>query len=100
MFLSPRPPLRHATQQLRTRFISSSASLRHENPLGLPRNTSRPAPQIPRRTGLPAKRPIANVKKVVAVASGKGGVGKSTVAGMLGSRSQTHIGNRRFGLSQ
>ena len=29
------------------------------------------------------KRPIPNVKKVVAVASGKGGVGKSTIAGMF-----------------
>lgn len=35
---------------------------------------------MPRRA-LPPKRGIPNVKKVVAVASGKGGVGKSTVAG-------------------
>ncbi|KAI0258261.1 P-loop containing nucleoside triphosphate hydrolase protein [Gloeopeniophorella convolvens] len=34
---------------------------------------------MPRR-GLPPKRGIPNVKKVVVVASGKGGVGKSTVA--------------------
>lgn len=33
--------------------------------------------------GVPAaKRPIPHVKRVIAVASGKGGVGKSTVAGM------------------
>ena len=80
MVLSLHPPLRHATQLL-TRFITNSACVRHENPLGLPKNTSRPAPQIPRRSGPPAKRAITNVKKVVAVASGKGGVGKSTVAG-------------------
>ncbi|KAG8986339.1 hypothetical protein FRB95_005354 [Tulasnella sp. JGI-2019a] len=35
---------------------------------------------MPRRGGLPSKRPIPNVKRVVAVASGKGGVGKSTIA--------------------
>lgn len=32
---------------------------------------------------LPKRKPIAGVKKVVLVASGKGGVGKSTVAGYL-----------------
>jgi len=31
--------------------------------------------------GLPERRPIKNVSKVVAVSSAKGGVGKSTVAG-------------------
>lgn len=31
--------------------------------------------------GLPGKLPIAGVKQVIVVASGKGGVGKSTVAG-------------------
>jgi hypothetical protein len=31
--------------------------------------------------GLPKKMPIAGVKNVVVVASGKGGVGKSTTAG-------------------
>ncbi|PPQ98317.1 hypothetical protein CVT26_013636 [Gymnopilus dilepis] len=35
---------------------------------------------MPRRGGPIQKRPIAHVDKVVAVASGKGGVGKSTVA--------------------
>jgi predicted GTPase len=30
---------------------------------------------------LPEKRPIANVKHVIAVSSAKGGVGKSTIAG-------------------
>jgi ATP-binding protein involved in chromosome partitioning len=40
------------------------------------------APSLPRMSrGLPTKRSIPNVKHIVAVASGKGGVGKSTTAG-------------------
>lgn len=31
-------------------------------------------------SGLPEKRPITNVRKVIAVSSAKGGVGKSTIA--------------------
>lgn len=31
--------------------------------------------------GLPKQKPIAGVKQVIVVASGKGGVGKSTTAG-------------------
>jgi hypothetical protein len=31
--------------------------------------------------GLPERRPIKDVKKVIAVSSAKGGVGKSTIAG-------------------
>lgn len=31
--------------------------------------------------GLPRKQPIPGVKKIILVASGKGGVGKSTTAG-------------------
>ncbi|PSR81324.1 hypothetical protein PHLCEN_2v6403 [Hermanssonia centrifuga] len=61
------------------RLLSSSANLWHENPLGLPKRPGS-APQIPRRNAPIQKRPIPNVKKVIAVASGKGGVGKSTVA--------------------
>jgi ATP-binding protein involved in chromosome partitioning len=38
-----------------------------------------PAPQ-PRAAAMPGKKPIPGVKHIVAVASGKGGVGKSTVA--------------------
>lgn len=33
--------------------------------------------------GLPKQKPIAGVKEVIVVASGKGGVGKSTTAGSL-----------------
>lgn len=37
---------------------------------------------IPRfQRGLPQKRKIKNVAKVIAVSSAKGGVGKSTIAG-------------------
>lgn len=39
-------------------------------------------PRFPRGPALPQKRGIPNVKKVIVVASGKGGVGKSTVAGV------------------
>jgi Mrp family chromosome partitioning ATPase len=34
------------------------------------------------KRGLPTKKQIQNVRHVVAVASGKGGVGKSTIAGL------------------
>jgi Mrp family chromosome partitioning ATPase len=33
--------------------------------------------------GLPERRRIKDVKKVIAVSSAKGGVGKSTIAGMI-----------------
>ena len=33
------------------------------------------------KKGLPVRKPIDGVKNVILVASGKGGVGKSTVAG-------------------
>ncbi|PCH41938.1 nucleoside triphosphate hydrolase protein [Wolfiporia cocos MD-104 SS10] len=60
------------------RAFATSPAVRHDNPLGLP--ARRPAPQIPRRGGPIQKRPLPYVRKVLAVASGKGGVGKSTVA--------------------
>jgi ATP-binding protein involved in chromosome partitioning len=44
-----------------------------------------------------AKRPIPHVKRVVAVASGKGGVGKSTVAGEHSlCKCSSHIVNYGF----
>lgn len=46
---------------------------------GLPRSGT--PPTFRSRKGLPEKRKIRDVKKVVAVSSAKGGVGKSTVAG-------------------
>ncbi|CAK5279812.1 unnamed protein product [Mycena citricolor] len=68
------------TRLLQTRSFFSSAFRWHENPLGLPRSGALPPPQMPRRAGAIQKRRIPNVKRVVAVASGKGGVGKSTIA--------------------
>ncbi|KAI7852098.1 P-loop containing nucleoside triphosphate hydrolase protein [Circinella umbellata] len=64
---------------LQRRLFSACRTVAHENPLGLPNHKK--APTIPRaQRGLPKKTPIPNVKNVVAVASGKGGVGKSTTA--------------------
>ncbi|THC93644.1 hypothetical protein EYZ11_006894 [Aspergillus tanneri] len=60
------------------RFFSTARVLRHDNPLGLPRSGT--PPSFPRRRGLPEKRKIRDVKKVIAVSSAKGGVGKSTIA--------------------
>ena len=59
------------------RLFRVLGAFRHENPLGLPRTGSIPRMQ----RGLPEKRKIRDVAKVVAVSSAKGGVGKSTVAG-------------------
>ncbi|GAA5907621.1 hypothetical protein JCM6882_004425 [Rhodosporidiobolus microsporus] len=60
-------------------FSTSSPSHSHDNPLGLPRNDA--PPTMPRmQRGLPQKRKLQGVKKVVVVSSGKGGVGKSSVA--------------------
>ncbi|GFZ50072.1 Iron-sulfur protein IND1 [Saitozyma sp. JCM 24511] len=50
---------------------------------GIPRRDHNPAPTIPRRGAPPVKSKIRGVKHIVVVASGKGGVGKSTVAANL-----------------
>ncbi|KAL4806389.1 P-loop containing nucleoside triphosphate hydrolase protein [Aspergillus unguis] len=60
------------------RLFSTFRVLQHDNPLGLPRSGT--PPPFPRRRGLPEKRKIRDVKKVIAVSSAKGGVGKSTIA--------------------
>ncbi|GAB7329219.1 hypothetical protein MBLNU13_g01033t1 [Cladosporium sp. NU13] len=62
------------------RFSISSKVSGHENPLGLPRSGTPPNLAARMKRGLPEKRPIANVTKVIAVSSAKGGVGKSTIA--------------------
>lgn len=63
---------------MRRRMFSTFRSLQHDNPLGLPRSGT--PPSLKSRRGLPQKRKIRDVKKVIAVSSAKGGVGKSTVA--------------------
>ncbi|KAH8816162.1 nucleotide binding protein-like protein [Xylogone sp. PMI_703] len=61
---------------MKPRLFSTLRYLQHENPLGLPRTGS-----IPRfQRGLPERRRIKDVKKVIAVSSAKGGVGKSTIS--------------------
>ncbi|KAH8096856.1 P-loop containing nucleoside triphosphate hydrolase protein [Cristinia sonorae] len=61
------------------RLLHSCPRVEHENPLGLPRRPG-PPPQMPRRNAPIQKRSLPHVKKVLVVASGKGGVGKSTIA--------------------
>jgi ATP-binding protein involved in chromosome partitioning len=61
-------------------LFRSSSVLRH-NALGLKGGAAR-VPMFQTGHGLPTKRPIPGVAHVVAVASGKGGVGKSTCAGV------------------
>ncbi|KAF2149299.1 nucleotide-binding protein 1 [Myriangium duriaei CBS 260.36] len=65
---------------MQKRLFSCARSLRHENPLGLPRSGTPPNLAARMKRGLPERRPIRDVKKVVAVSSAKGGVGKSTIA--------------------
>ncbi|CCU74364.1 unnamed protein product [Blumeria hordei] len=61
---------------IKQRLFSLARTVRHENPLGLPRQGT-----IPRfQRGLPERRRIRDVAKVIAISSAKGGVGKSTIA--------------------
>ncbi|KAJ5670987.1 hypothetical protein N7507_000114 [Penicillium longicatenatum] len=63
---------------MRRLFSTTTRALSHDNPLGLPKSGT--PPTFRSRRGMPEKRKIRDVKKVVAVSSAKGGVGKSTVA--------------------
>ncbi|KAH0130235.1 P-loop containing nucleoside triphosphate hydrolase protein, partial [Aureobasidium melanogenum] len=65
---------------MQKRLFSCLRTLQHENPLGLPRSGTPPNLRARMQRGLPEKRPIKDVKKVIAVSSAKGGVGKSTVS--------------------
>ncbi|KAG0152375.1 hypothetical protein CROQUDRAFT_719213 [Cronartium quercuum f. sp. fusiforme G11] len=96
------------TKLIQSKEFSIQTDRFHENPLGLPkRKFAEPETAGIPRTGsppslknisrsIPSKRRIANVKKVLVVASGKGGVGKSTVSAnlamALGRRSSMKIG--------
>lgn len=46
--------------------------------------------------GLPRQKPIAGVKQVVVVASGKGGVGKSTTAGTTRAAAETCVSGQKI----
>lgn len=96
---------------MRRCFSTSVRRLSHDNPLvwtlgpydhntdpllnsgqGLPRKGA--PPTLPRaQRGLPQKRKIQNVSKIVAVSSAKGGVGKSTIAGKMDLLHTTCVGN-------
>lgn len=82
MLFTPRTLITAKTGYLKSSirlFGSNVTRLSHENPLGLPKNKN--GPEVPRMSkGLPIKQKIPNVDKIVLVASGKGGVGKSTVS--------------------
>ncbi|KAI5475821.1 ATP-binding protein involved in chromosome partitioning, MRP [Pseudohyphozyma bogoriensis] len=78
----PQPTPAHAVVQHFELLHTSTPRASHSNPLGLPMNNA--PPTMPRmQRGLPVKQSIPGAKRVVVVASGKGGVGKSSVSANL-----------------
>lgn len=83
--------LQMISSRLLFRTIHSTPLRLHKNPLvlsyskpfqNLPPRPG-PAPSLPRFSrGLPAKSKIPGVSQIIAVSSAKGGVGKSTTAGI------------------
>ncbi|KAM0753596.1 P-loop containing nucleoside triphosphate hydrolase protein [Meredithblackwellia eburnea MCA 4105] len=73
------PSLWSRSSPIRRTLSSSQQRQSHDNPLGLPRSDA--PPTMPRmQRGLPQKRSLPGVRKVIVVSSGKGGVGKSSVS--------------------
>ncbi|KAG8840953.1 hypothetical protein FRB91_005495, partial [Serendipita sp. 411] len=73
-----------------------AARLQNEEPIGISR--FKEVPMIPRRGKAPVKSRIPQVRRVVAVSSAKGGVGKSTVAVNLAMALAMHPSRPRVGV--
>lgn len=81
------------------KHICAALSSSHDDPLGIKNRSNSLAEHQKQQMarGLPKKRPVDGVKHVVVVASGKGGVGKSTTSvnlalGMLASKQSLRVG--------